>query len=304
MMKTDEKDQVLSLGVLDLGTVHPGTTPGDALWATIDLAPRVEAFGYSRYWLAEHHTSLASHASPETLVPVLAGITEKIRIGTAGVLLNLYSPFKVASTFRLLEILFPDRIDLGVARATPPDPELARLFLQGQQATPFDQKVRDLRRFLHGSDSTTAFRVPAEVWLLGKETTTMRLAAEIGTAFCLGLFIGNRVAEACRYLDQYRKRFVPSPHLSAPRTCVAFAGVCADTERRARRIAASYGPAITPSIIGDPDQFRAGLVDLRKHFGTNRFIFLDLCKRLEDKIRSLELVARAAGLSAAYDGGV
>src|SRR5262245_27080962 len=106
----------ISLGVLDFCDVLPGRDPRSAVLETAELARRAESFGYSRYWLAEHHESGAAHAAPEILTAVVAGVTRKMRVGPAGVLLHFYSPFKVAEQFRLLETIYPGRIDLGVAR--------------------------------------------------------------------------------------------------------------------------------------------------------------------------------------------
>ena len=96
-----------SLGALDLCKLFPGQTHHAVIWESIELAPRLEQSGYGRYWLAEHHGSDVAHGSPELLAPVLAGVTSKMRIGVAGVLLRLYSPYKVAQDFRLLHTIFP-----------------------------------------------------------------------------------------------------------------------------------------------------------------------------------------------------
>src|SRR5258708_36849879 len=118
------------LGALDLSPVLPGGTPVDAIHTTLQTAPVLEGFGYSRYWLAGHHGPFVSHSSPELLVPVLAGLTKKKRVGVAGILLRLHSPVKVAKNLRLLPGLYPRRGDLGIARATP-KPEPAVLLCAG-----------------------------------------------------------------------------------------------------------------------------------------------------------------------------
>ena len=108
----------MRLSVLDQSPVISGCTAADALQATIRLAQLADRLGYTRYWLAEHHnTSSLADASPEILIPVVAGNTSRIRVGSGGVMLSHYSPLKVAETFRMLETLFPGRIDMGLGRA-------------------------------------------------------------------------------------------------------------------------------------------------------------------------------------------
>src|SRR5262245_47998330 len=106
----------LRLGALDFTRTSFQLGAADALQDTIDLAPHLDALGYSRYWLAEHHVQNVAHSSPEILVAVLAGLTECMRIGVAGILLRYYSPLKVAYVFQLLATLYPGRIDLGIAK--------------------------------------------------------------------------------------------------------------------------------------------------------------------------------------------
>ena len=108
----------MRLSVLDQSPISEGSTGADALANTIDLARHCEALGYHRYWLAEHHGGpMLAGPSPEVLIPAVAGATSTMRIGSGGVMLPHYSPFKVAESFSLLSGLFPDRIDLGIGRA-------------------------------------------------------------------------------------------------------------------------------------------------------------------------------------------
>jgi len=139
-----------TLGALDLSPVFAGTKASDAIEMTLKVAPALEGFGYSRYWLAEHHGPMVAHSSPELLVPVIAGLTKRMRVGTAGILLRLYSPFKVAKDFRLLHSVFPDRIDLGIARGTAREQELLLRDGVNSQVN-FEQKVSDLVSFLRGT---------------------------------------------------------------------------------------------------------------------------------------------------------
>jgi luciferase family oxidoreductase group 1 len=182
-----------TLGLLDLGWVEPPRTHAQVVHDTIELAPIAESFGYARYWLAEHHSHWVAHASPEILL-LLAGLTTNLRVGTAGVLLGYYSPYKVAANCRLLEALFPGRIDLGIARGLP-DGNAGPALLDGRPA-PGDtaahaQRVDELLLALRGQSdpppSPLGVSAP-EVWLLGSGRDSVRVAAQRGTSFSLALF--------------------------------------------------------------------------------------------------------------------
>ena len=110
------------LSVLDQSPIAEGRTPADAVRETLELAQLCDRLGYHRYWVAEHHSSQAlAGSTPEVLITRLASLTERMKIGSGGVMLPHYSAFKVAENFRMLETLFPGRIDLGVGRAHPRD---------------------------------------------------------------------------------------------------------------------------------------------------------------------------------------
>lgn len=289
----------LELGILDFCNVYGAMQPDDALWATFELAPKVEALGYSRYWLTEHHTTSVAHASPEVLLPVLGGLTSTIRLGTAGVLLNFYSPYKVASNFRLLHTIFPNRIDLGIARA-PVHSLIEPLLRVGNQGPPFPEKLSELLSYLRGTAATAVTPLgtaPPEIWLLGSKSRSLELAAAQGTCFCLSLFIGSPLPESPHLLlDSYREKFVPSPELPEPKWAVAFAGVCAESEGEAQRVAAAYGPSVSPFLIGTPEYFAESLQAMRELYQTSLFIFLDMNRTFAGRLRSYQLLAEGLRL--------
>ena len=179
----------LRLGVLDQSPIISGHTPAEAVRETIALAVEAEKLGYSRYWLAEHHaiTALADPC-PEILVAAGAAATSHIRVGTGGVLLPYYSPLKTAEVFRMLEALYPGRIDLGIGRAPGGDMTTARAMGGGQYAgaEDFPAQVQDLVGFLDDTlpaDHPFA-RVKAmpsgpsapQVWLLGSSDYSAALS--------------------------------------------------------------------------------------------------------------------------------
>src|SRR5712691_10440125 len=141
----------MRLGILDQSPVRSGGTPADAIHETLDLARAADRLGYQRYWLAEHHSTAGlAGSAPEVLIGQVAAVTSGIRVGSGGIMLQHYSALKVAENFRVLETLYPGRIDLGIGRAPGSDQLTARAL--GGTGAPefFPQQVQDLVAFLHG----------------------------------------------------------------------------------------------------------------------------------------------------------
>jgi len=241
---------MLRLSVLDQSPVRSGATPAEAIRETLALARAADRLGYHRYWLAEHHSTPAlAGPSPEVLIPEVAALTSGIRVGSGGVMLQHYSAFKVAESFRVLETLHPGRIDLGIGRAPGSDQLTAMALASGEppRVDDFPQKVADLLGFLHGElppdhDFAKLLAMPTgptapEVWLLGSSDQSAAMAAHFGTAFSFAHFIsadgGPEVTRA------YARAFKPSPRLAAPLASVATFVVCADDADMAERLARS-----------------------------------------------------------------
>ncbi len=154
----------LRLSVLDQSPIRKGGTPAEAVRDTLELAQLCDRLGYTRYWLAEHHSSEAlAGSTPEVLITRVAGLTERMRIGSGGVMLPHYSAFKVAENFRMLETLFPGRIDVGIGRAPGSDQQTMRILADGKpnwsNADKYPYQVRDLVACMTHCRSTT--RAPA-----------------------------------------------------------------------------------------------------------------------------------------------
>ena len=294
----------LRLGVLDLGWVEPPRTHADVAHDCLDLAPRAEAFGYTRYWLAEHHSPWVAHSSPELLLPLLAGLTSHLRVGAAGVLLGYHSPYKVAANFRLLEALFPGRIDLGIARGRP-DGTAGAALLDGRPG-PGDTdahaaRVDELLRALEGGSDPPPSPLhvrPPEVWLLGSGRDSVRVAARRGAAFSLSLFFHHWMGP--RVLDEYRDTFRPGPRLAAPRANIAVAGACAETHAEARRILARYhNEFMLPTVLGSPSECAEQLFELAQRYRVEEIMFMDAASGLSERMRTIELLASGVGLQPA-----
>ena len=240
----------LRLSILDQSPVISGGTPAQAVQATLALARRTEDLGYHRYWLAEHHAIAAlADPCPEVLLARLGAETKRMRVGTGGVLLPYYSAFKVAEVFRMVEALYPGRVDLGIGRAPGGDQRTAHAVGGGQfpSADDFPQRVWELVGHLDGTlpDDHPHKRVRVQpggdtapqVWLLGSSDYSGLLAAELGLRFAFAHFINAKGGDAVT--RAYRERFQPSAREQGPAAIVCMFAICAESDAEAERLAAS-----------------------------------------------------------------
>lgn len=238
------------LGVLDQSPVPEGSSGPDALRNTLDLARLADGLGYHRYWLAEHHGLSLAGPSPEVLIGPVAAATERIRVGSGGVMLPHYSPFKVAESFSLLAGLYPGRIDLGIGRASGTDPlttfalqrdrrqaapddfpqQLAELLAHFDGTLPADHPFARLHAGLPGGDERP------EVVLLGSSPQSAVWAAQLGLPYAFADFINPRGAGIA---ESYRSTFEPSDRAPTPWTAVGVWALAADTAEEAERLASS-----------------------------------------------------------------
>jgi luciferase family oxidoreductase group 1 len=265
------------LSILDQSPVITGHTSRDAIAATIDLAQMADELGYSRYWCAEHHgLNGVCNPCPEVLLARLGSVTRRIRLGSGGIMLPYYSPFKVAEQFRMLEAMFPGRIDLGVGRAPGGEQRTAQLVAWGRyDPDVFPGQVMDLIALTHGPlpADHAASGIPLqpivdtapEIWMLGSSRYGGALAAHLGIRFAFAHFInahgGHEVAR--HYRESFQAGVEPAPHCA-----VAVFAICAETESEAasylkavdlRRVEMAYGvnapiPSIEQAARWHPDE--------------------------------------------------
>jgi luciferase family oxidoreductase group 1 len=249
-------DPPLRLSVLDQSPISEGSTGADALGNTLDLARLADDLGYHRYWVAEHHGGpMLASASPEAIIGPIASATRHLRVGSGGVMLPHYSPLKVAETFSILAGLYPDRIDLGLGRASGTDP-LTTFALQRDRrdAAPddFPQQLAELLGYLDGTlpaDHPFArlMQLPGdpgrpEVWLLGSSPQSAIWAAQLGLPYAFADFINPQGAEIARL---YRERWAETQSSGAPRVAVAVWAIAAPDGDEAQRLAASSRMSMT-----------------------------------------------------------
>ena len=327
----------MKLSILDQSPIRNGGTAHDAVNETIALAQAAESWGYERFWIAEHHNtnSLASSA-PEVLLAAVGANTNTIRIGSGGVMLPHYAAFKVAETFSMLATLYPERVDLGIGRAPGSDMDTARILAADGRPKfeQFPQLVQDLRTMLHDRDFrpkvTPRPPAPPPMWMLGSSHESAILAGKLGLPYNFALFINNKMSP--QIFDFYRSQFQPSEQMPEPRTILTINVMVAESEERAWQLTLSRAlsflkfatgrkvagiPSIEEaiafpytkqewafienrafrSVVGTPQQVKAGIEALAAEFGADEVMALTITYDFEDRLRSYKMLAEAFSLN-------
>jgi luciferase family oxidoreductase group 1 len=331
----------LPLSVLELATVGTGQSTTDALAATTQVAQAADRLGYARLWVAEHHNMPAvASTNPPVLIAHLAAVTERIRVGSGGVMLPNHAPLVVAEQFALLEALHPGRVDLGIGRAPGTDAQTALALRRDPaalSADDFPQHLIDLLGLLGDPRvegglaerfrATPAASSAPQVVLLGSSGFSAQLAGHLGLPFAFAHHFGGRDVRTA--VELYRDTFRPSPALEQPYTIVTANVLAAETEAEARRLAlpgklmrlsirtnrlrpvpslaeagsdpdrAAAEAMSSTAIVGDPGAVVQQLRQLADTTGADELMLSASTHGVAERLRSLELVASAWGLTAA-----
>ncbi|HEY5831277.1 MAG: LLM class flavin-dependent oxidoreductase [Hyphomicrobiaceae bacterium] len=319
----------LRLSVLDQSIAVVDRPHGNAIRDTIALAQHCEALGYDRFWVSEHHSNeTIVGTAPEILVAAIASVTKRIRVGTAGVMLPHYYPFKVAEQFRVLEAIAPGRIDMGLGRAPGSDGRTAFALnpLANERPAQFPADVRDLMAWVTGSalpdgHPFAAVRAyPAgdtspEIWILGSSDYGAQVAAHFGLPYAFAWFFSDG-AGGEQALDIYRKLYKPSARHPEPHTGLCVWALAAETEEEAefhfasrarfrllrdRGIFSALEPPATAAAYPYSDGERARMATYR----ANAFVGRpgDVLQRIQELAKRLD-VQEMAVVTWAYDEAV
>lgn len=236
----------IRLSVLDQSPVRKGVTAGQAVKETVELAKYTDQLGYTRFWVSEHHnTGSLAGSTPEVLMAHLAGQTQNIRIGSGGVMMPNHSALKVAENFRMLEALFPGRIDLGMGRAPGTDRLTAAMLNPSNQFSEQDfiGQLYDLNNYFHdrGDPGTPQSKIRAipqvqtipDMWLLSSSGESGLFAAHFGMGLSFAHFINPNGGPQA--IAAYRERFQPSENQAEPAASVAIFIFCSEDEEKIRR---------------------------------------------------------------------
>jgi luciferase family oxidoreductase group 1 len=254
---------LIPLSVLDLSPIAAGSKDSEALTNTLDLARNVDRLGYTRYWLAEHHSipSVASTA-PEIMIGHVASVTERLRVGSGGIMLPNHSPLRVAEEFRVLEALHPGRIDLGIGRAPGSSAATALALRRSKDrlvSDEFPELIGELLHYFRPPDTDGSIQaMPRDVatppiWMLGSTEDGAQIAAALGVGFAFAHHINPDSAEYATKV--YRNMFKSSPRLDRPRVILALSAICADSSEAAAELASSLELAWVRLRSGKPSAF-------------------------------------------------
>ncbi|MDO8769769.1 MAG: LLM class flavin-dependent oxidoreductase [Burkholderiaceae bacterium] len=325
----------IALSMLDLVAVREGGTVANALAIALRTAQHAESLGFTRYWVAEHH-NMAGIASSATAVLVghLAGGTQRIRVGSGGIMLPNHAPLVVAEAFGTLAELYPNRIDLGLGRAPGTDPATMRALRRDRMESEndFPRDVAELQHLLSpAKEGQRLIAMPGAgtnvpIWLLGSSLFSARLAAERGLPYAFASHFAPRLL--LQALDLYRSEFRPSAHLAKPYVVIGVPLIAAPTDDEAEFLASStyqrvlgiltgdrkrllppveqfavrlspqeraaIGDFLAAAVIGGPDKVRAGLTALAQATDADEFMLV--CDIFDPalRLRSLDLAAAAA----------
>jgi luciferase family oxidoreductase group 1 len=316
------------LSILDQSPVIAGLGARRAIEETIALAKRADELGYHRYWLAEHHAIAAlADPCPEILLARLGAETRRIRVGTGGVLLPYYSAFRTAETFRMLEALYPGRIDLGIGRAPGGDMRTAQAVGGGRfpDASDFPNQVAHLKDLLEGTARPVRLQpeveTAPEIWLLGSSDYSGALAAQLGVSFAFAHFINPRGGDMVTRL--YRQNFSGEK----PNAIVCTFAIVAETDEQAERLAAPIdlrrlhmalnidSPVPTDeeaarhrysaeerqyvmsqrarAVIGGPRKIKKELTEMVERYAADELMVLTITGDYDSRRRSYELLIEA-----------
>ena len=239
---------MLKLSMLDQSPIPKGSTATEALNRTKQLAQLGDELGYHRFWLAEHHssTSLASSA-PEVTAAYIAAMTERIRVGTGGVMVMHYSPYKIAEVFKTISALAPGRVDFGAGRAPGGDSYAMYALAEGRRPHLTEQYdkieiilnlLQDLPTGERVYDGVVASptKVPLpEAWLLGSSGQSARQAGELGVGYAFAQFFNGQMTKET--FDAYKQAFIPSKLMETPEILVTYAATVAPTQDEAEYLA-------------------------------------------------------------------
>lgn len=320
--------------ILDLSPISEGFTAADALANSLELAQQADTLGYRRYWLAEHH-NMIGNASSATAVVIghIANGTNRIRVGSGGVMLPNHSPLIIAEQFGTLACLYPDRIDLGIGRAPGTDPLTARALRRDLQdnGEGFPQDVLELQAYLsQDAEQYPVKAVPGmgtevPLWILGSSLYGAQLAAHLGLPYAFASHFAP--ADLHDALAVYRQTFKPSKQLSQPYAMVLVNVVAAQTDQQARHLFTSVqqhfvrmrrntrgqlpppidnidefwseseryfaSQMLACSVVGGPDTVRAGLKQLLQKTQADELMFAGQIFDHQARLESFAIAAQA-----------
>jgi len=296
----------LTLSILDQSPVHQGDDAAQAFQHTIELAAKADGWVYHRYWVAEHHGSdRVMGSSPEVLISHLLAKTSRIRVGSGGVMLQHYSPYKVAENFNVLASLAPGRVDLGIGRGPGGVPQSTKALQQAEAGErSIGDKITELRNFLGGElpedhplRGLMASPQPpqaADLYLLGTTVSSAEMAAEFGMPYVFALFLNGDQEVMTKAMKTYHDRF-DAAGPGCKRAMLALPVVVAESadERFGKQSGEKFEINVTdaPVVHGSPEIALKKLLDIQRLHNVEEIIAVTAIDDFQKRLRSYELLS-------------
>ncbi|GAB4022761.1 LLM class flavin-dependent oxidoreductase [Spirosoma koreense] len=304
----------LKIGLIDFGLRHGRLNSLRVIEDLIEYTQHADRLGFSRFWLAEHHVprTRAPWSDPQPLVPILAGMTNRIKIGVAGVLISIHTPYHVATTFKLLANLFPGRIDLGLANGIVGETVAQYSIGQSNQVlrSLFETKMRELVHYLQHEDDLYQNgkgvvippfkgKIP-DLWTLGVSYHTLDRALQLRTNFARSIFHqGSDSTYETEKLQAFREDYYQQ-HGKYPQITLAVAGCCHQTSQRAKRILTQLNDRKEVGkgdLFGSPAKFHDEVMALQERYQIDEVIFMSAAMQPKDRMVGIELISDVFNLS-------
>lgn len=296
----------ISFGLLDFGFRGTGMGSLRIQLDTMEYAGHADTLGFTRYWLAEHYFTNRRLAwtNPEPLIPLIASMTKRIKIGTAGILLGIHQPFHVAAYFKLLNNFFPNRIDLGLANGAVQSivsKSTVGIDKNSKIREGFDIKFKELLKYLRNEEELyregEGVVLPPykglipEVWSLSTSNHGLKRALELKVNFARSIFhTGSDLAPEKEMLIEFRRQY-KEKHGISPQVTIAISGCCQQTDKKVKQITKSLQFTSELNIVGTLNEFYDKIMGYQEVFGINEFIFKDIARNPKDRLQTLELIS-------------
>jgi alkanesulfonate monooxygenase SsuD/methylene tetrahydromethanopterin reductase-like flavin-dependent oxidoreductase (luciferase family) len=293
--------------VVKLSSLIFDTGKDYGLSQVFEMAECADQFGFERFWLGEHYDDINLWSSPEPLIPIILGLTERITVGAAGMLLKLHSPFRVASAFKLMNVMYPERVDLGMAggNAQTSTREYMRGKHHAEHGANYDALTDQLVSFLSEEKqhiekgiyiNPSHFPSP-NLWLLSTSFNRTETALKYGSHYSKSLFHSNAknhaltLDELSKFKDDFFKK-----HQRAPKINIGFSGIMTQNDQESKRIKKEVEndpnfSFIIPNIIGTPNEFYDKINALKERYHIDDFTFLDLSFHMNKRIENIQILS-------------
>lgn len=278
----------MNYGILDFGTILPNSNAISTIHQTIEMAQLAESLGFTRYWLSEHHEDGVAWKNPDIILPLLAGYTENIRIGSAGVLTALNVPINIAYHYKLMANLYPSRIDLGLAKGGA-DPHKCIELTDGADWKAnfknYNQRVRKIKKLIN--EEVENIILPPykgespEIWILSTSASNIDFVVQEKFNFSLSLLHTFDYQPSATIIEELREKYIKK-HNSPPQINIAIAVFCSDDEIRVEEMKVKT-KNVKLNYAGDIENFLQYVEKLAEEYNVDEIIIVNMGETIEEK---------------------